>query len=101
MPGKYIVVEMWDEYAGLGQSISPVLSQVRPEGPSRYLKPFARISRGSLHGAASLAVSSQHYASDCRSCATAAIPSGAPITIVWQLTASDQVTVCHCRKALH
>ena len=34
MPGKYIVVEMWDEYAGLG-NLFPSIITGAPEGPSR------------------------------------------------------------------
>ncbi len=34
MPGKYIVVEMWDEYAGLGNQFPSIITGA-PEGPSR------------------------------------------------------------------
>jgi len=32
MPGKYIVVEMWDEYAGLGNQFPSIITGA-PEGP--------------------------------------------------------------------
>jgi len=34
MPGKYIVVEMWDEYAGLGNQFPSIITGAF-EGPSR------------------------------------------------------------------
>ena len=33
MPGKYIVVEMWDEYAGLGNQFPSIITGA-PQGPS-------------------------------------------------------------------